>query len=288
MVNTIANKIRTKSASFIFYGPKGVGKKHAVMDIAKTVMCDKTPYCGACDNCRRIDNGEHPNIIFLRPKEKDITIKDVRGMLDTLQFSPAEEGNRFIIIDDAHRLNNSSANALLKALEEPPKDTALFLITPNLHKMLPTIISRCELIHVPPIKDDKLACIMNISGSHELLPYAMGSAAKLKFYLENQEEIKDLLSFVQSPKNSYPEINRISDNLMNIIEGAEEEEENKKVVELENFEYVTSLILFELMKDKDDTPLQCLNNVQETAKRIYNNTPASIVMENMLLELAKR
>jgi len=298
VIEKIANKIKKTSASFILYGAKGVGKKYTVLEIAKSLMCKKTPPCNTCDECRRLNNGTHPNITLISPRNKDIRIESVRGLLENLAFSPPEAGKRLVIIDDAHRLNQSSANALLKVIEEPPRDTAFFLLTPNLHKMLPTIISRCETIHVPPLSDDKLAEILQIPRTHQFIYYAKGSATTLKFLLDNEQQMQKLLSFVEAPKNSYPLIKTISDDLIDIIkdqedideEDDESEKENtgtlSKAKELENFEYITALMLLGLLRKEDKTLTPYVNKIKDTAKAVYSNTPYSTVLENMLLELA--
>lgn len=298
MKEKIIERINKMSSSFIFHGPKGCGKKHLAFEIAKTFLCssDKKP-CGTCDECRKVDELNHVNIIFVYPhidpedkKSKGMTIAvdDVRKqIIDKLVFTPGENGKRFIIIDQAHRLNKESANALLKSLEEPPANTIFFLLTHNLHNFLPTIISRCQIIGVPPLKRSELAEIVKIPSNHFLIDYAGGSATALEFYLKNEDTIKELIEFVATPKRPYNEIKALVEQLTDMSTG-DEEEQMAKAEEFENLEYLMSLIQTALLKSENfpliNTKAMELNSI---FKKIYNNTKSSTVFENVLLELSR-
>jgi DNA polymerase-3 subunit delta' len=294
----IIERINRTSSSFIFHGPKGCGKKHLAFDIAKTMLCtSKNPPCGTCDECKKVDELNHVNIIFVHPhvdpenkkkgKGMTIAIDDVREqIINQLVFTPGEKGKRFIIIDQAHRLNKESANALLKSLEEPPADTVFFLLTHNLHSFLPTIISRCQIIGVPPLSKQKLAEILDIPSDHFLIDYAGGSASALKFYLDNEPTVKEIIDFVNNPNRSYPEIKNIVEQITDISTG-EEDSPIAKASEFENLEYIMTLIETALLRSSvSDIPRKALE-LNSIFKKIYQNTSSSIVFENMLLELSR-
>ena len=301
MKEKIIERINRMSSSFIFHGPKGCGKKHLAFDIAKTMLCtsQKNKPCGTCDECKKVDDLNHVNIIFVHPhidpenkksksKGMTIAIDDVREqIIDQLVFTPGEKGKRFIIIDQAHRLNKESANALLKSLEEPPANTAFFLLTHNLHSFLPTIISRCQLIGVPPLSNQKLAEILEIPQDHFLIDYAGGSASALKFYLSNETVIKEIIDFVNTPTGrTYPEIKNLVEQITDMSLG-DEENPIAKASEFENLEYLMALIEIVLLRSSAlDIPRKAME-LNSIFKKIYQNTSTSMVFENMLLELSR-
>jgi len=292
VIEKLVNKIRTTNSSFIFAGSRGVGKRHTALEIAKSILCKKIPACNVCDECRRIEKEIHPNVITIKPEgdDKDIKIENIREMVKSLTFSAAEGNKRFVIVDEAHRMNESSSNAMLKTLEEPPRDTIFILLSSNLHSMLPTIISRCEVIKFPPMSDDKMVSILNISPSHPLLSYSMGSISTFNFYISNEPQIMSLLSFLQKPVASYVDINELALDIIYIVSS------DSKAQELENMEYIISLIMFELVKkcevaaQSGNDPcniLDCIEEIRSISKKIYMNTSATVVLENMLLEVSK-
>ncbi|MCX6112344.1 MAG: DNA polymerase III subunit delta' [Proteobacteria bacterium] len=292
MIEKIVNKINTTNPSFIFAGSRGVGKKHIALEVAKSVLCKKIPPCNNCDECRRIDKEIHPNVVIIKPEgdAKDIKIENIRELVKSLTFSAAEGYKRFVIIDEAHRMNESSFNALLKTLEEPPKDTIFILLTANLHSMLPTIISRCEVIKFPPISNEKMVQILNVSPSHMLIPYSMGSISTFNFYVANEPQISSLISFLQKPSSSYVDISDLAGDIMEVVSS------DSKAQELEYMEYIISLILFDLTNkyktasendQNSSNILNCIEEIKSISKKIYLNTSPSIVFENMLLEVAK-
>jgi DNA polymerase-3 subunit delta' len=296
----IIERINKMSSSFIFHGPKGCGKKHLAFDIAKTMLCSsETKPCNTCDECRKVDEMNHVNIIFVHPhidpedkkskrKGMTIAIDDVREqIIDQLIYTPGEKGKRFIIIDQAHRLNKESANALLKSLEEPPADTIFFLLTHNLHSFLPTIISRCQIVGISPLNRKELAKILDIPSSHFLIDYAGGSATALKFYLNNENTVKELIDFVNSPKKPYNEIRALVEQVTDMSTG-DDENPIAKAEEFENLEYTMSLIETALLKSENVSYInKAALELNSIFKKIYQNTSSSTVFENMLLELSR-
>jgi DNA polymerase-3 subunit delta' len=112
--------------------------------------------CGSCKSCRKIQAGNHPDIIQIKPTGPFITIAQVRGLCSTLAMKPYEAGTRIAILHDAQHMNPAAGNALLKILEEPPERTVLVLIATRAQDLLPTIVSRCQQIRFNPISKDYL------------------------------------------------------------------------------------------------------------------------------------
>jgi DNA polymerase III subunit delta' len=107
--------------------------------------------CGVCPACRKIMSGNHPDVIHIRPAGISIKIAQVRELLEALSMKPYEARMRVVIVTDAHAMNPAAGNALLKVLEEPPDRTILVLTAPQSVDLLPTIVSRCQLVRFNPI-----------------------------------------------------------------------------------------------------------------------------------------
>lgn len=117
--------------------------------------------CGACRSCRKIESGNHPDIIRINPSGQFIRIDQIRALGEMLSMKPYEAKLRVVIIRNAHTMNPAASNALLKMLEEPPPRTALILSAPQTTDLLPTIVSRCQHIRFNPISRETLARVLN-------------------------------------------------------------------------------------------------------------------------------
>ena len=144
----------------IFTGPEGVGKRTCALRIAKVLQCEKheSPACGDCPQCRKIEKGLHADVIqlTLEADASQIKIEQIRKLRSTLEFGPMEGSAKVYLIDPAERMTAGGANALLKALEEPPPDTYFFLITANSMELLPTIRSRSQTYLFSPVPLDEI------------------------------------------------------------------------------------------------------------------------------------
>ncbi len=151
---TNSMRMNRVSHSYIFEGPKGTRKKWVATLFAKTLLCtspkDNNP-CNECHNCRRVDNLTHPNLFIIDPPGKVIKKEVISSLILELSKASLEKGPRIYIVIDADRFNQSSANTLLKTMEEPGQEVYQILITENYHSLLSTIISRAETLHFLPI-----------------------------------------------------------------------------------------------------------------------------------------
>ncbi|MFP3919039.1 DNA polymerase III subunit delta' [Lysinibacillus telephonicus] len=147
-LQTIFEKNRTAHA-YIFDGEKGTGKKQIANFYIKLLLClnpsENVP-CETCRNCKRIDTGNHPNVKQLEPDGQFIKIDQIRDLISGMTRTSIEEGRKIYILHHADRLNTSSANTLLKFLEEPEGDVTAILLTESYQSILPTIQSRCQHI----------------------------------------------------------------------------------------------------------------------------------------------
>jgi len=163
----IIERLRTKLREgrfphgLIFSGPEGVGKHTCALMLAKALNCTNAEpgdFCDTCPNCRKIDSGTHPDLVMvsLEDDATQIKIEQIRHVLGLLELHPLEGRNKIFIIDPANLVNTGAANALLKGLEEPPENSFFILITVNVHELLLTVRSRCQVYNFTPLTLDEI------------------------------------------------------------------------------------------------------------------------------------
>jgi DNA polymerase-3 subunit delta' len=129
--------------AWVFTGPPGSGRSNAAIAFAQGLICPNNS-CGTCNECKSAANGAHPDVEIIRTEGLSIKIGEVRELLTRVAWAPSMGGWRVVVMEDADRLTESAANALLKAIEEPGNRTVWLLCAPTLHDVLPTIRSRCR------------------------------------------------------------------------------------------------------------------------------------------------
>lgn len=150
IIQTLSNAVASGSVShaYIFSGPRGSGKTTIARLLAKAINCrDRKPGqfepCGQCPSCLEIIQGKSLDLIEIDAASHR-GIDEIRELIEGIKFSPAKEKYKVFIIDESHQLTKEAVNALLKTLEEPPAHAVFIMATTEIHKMLPTIISRCQ------------------------------------------------------------------------------------------------------------------------------------------------
>ncbi len=139
------------SHAYIFLGPNSVGRKLAALNFAKALNCQSESRerpCDQCSSCKKIEAANHPDISLLRLEKPDASIKidSIRELIRSVGLKSYEARKKVYIIDEAESMTQEASNALLKTLEEPPPDTILILIVESLNAMLPTIVSRSQVV----------------------------------------------------------------------------------------------------------------------------------------------
>ena len=148
VVQTLRNAIQRQQVAhaYLFSGMRGVGKTTAARILAKALNCEKGPTpepCGQCESCLEIARGNSVDVIEI-DGASNTGVDDVRELRENVKFSPFRGTYRIYIIDEVHMLSNSAFNALLKTLEEPPPHAVFIFATTEVHKIPPTITSRCQ------------------------------------------------------------------------------------------------------------------------------------------------
>ena len=148
--STLQNAIRTGQLahSFLFCGPRGVGKTTAARILAKTINCENitadTEACNECQSCVSFNHNSSFNIHELDAASNN-SVEDIRQLVEQVRFAPQSGRYKIYIIDEVHMLSQGAFNAFLKTLEEPPSYCKFILATTEKHKILPTILSRCQI-----------------------------------------------------------------------------------------------------------------------------------------------
>lgn len=193
--------------ALLLKGLKGIGKSDFAEQLGRYLLCSNKQVvaqteaapCGHCQSCLLLNAGNHPDLYEIR-SDKQIGVDAIREAIKKLSGSSQLSGAKVLVIHDAHTMTESSANALLKTLEEPTNNTFLLLLSDQTERLLPTILSRCEKVALP--SPTKQACIdwLNQQG------YQNVDEAMLRLYGASPLLLVERL--VTPPKISYQDVAR--------------------------------------------------------------------------------
>ena len=161
VTTTLQNAIQSQhlAQAFLFCGPRGVGKTTCARILAKTINCTNlTPEaeaCGQCTSCRAFQENASFNVHELDAASNN-SVEDIRSLVEQVRYAPQQGRFKVYIIDEVHMLSNAAFNAFLKTLEEPPSYAIFILATTERHKIIPTILSRCQIFDFNRIKVDDI------------------------------------------------------------------------------------------------------------------------------------
>lgn len=272
-------KLNKISHSYMFLGTSGIGKKQIAKEFAKMLLClNNEKYCNKCKSCIEFDSGNNPDFQIIEPDELSIKIEQIRQMQRKIIESPIVSKKKVYIIDNADLMTIEAQNCLLKTLEEPPEFVTIILIGSKENNFLSTIKSRCTIIKFQNISNDDIKKyleenynIVNISENMlELFQGSIGNAQKLK----DQEEL-------------YNNIIEIIDNIkkLDLLETIKKADIIYKSQENKN-DILESMNIIFLKKSKDDIRyLNCINIVEDTAKRLKANGNYNMCIDNLLFKI---
>lgn len=162
ITSTLKNAIKNDhlAQAFLFCGSRGVGKTSTARILAKTINCfnrtENIEACDVCDSCVSFNTGNSLNVYELDAASNN-SVEDIRNLIDQVRIAPQLGDYKVYIIDEVHMLSTAAFNAFLKTLEEPPKHAIFILATTEKHKIIPTILSRCQIFDFSRIKVKDIA-----------------------------------------------------------------------------------------------------------------------------------
>ena len=186
------NNTQGMTHSWLFTGPPGSGRSNTAVAFAAALLCEKGG-CATCINCTSVIDGSHADIELIRTEGLSIKVDEVRELITRTSWSPSVGNYRVVVIEDADRLTESAANALLKVIEEPGARTVWLLCAPTLTDVIPTIRSRCRhlTLRTPSIKAVAKLLIERDGIDPEMAEFAssaaQGHVGRAKYLASNKE-----------------------------------------------------------------------------------------------------
>ena len=217
------------SHAYLINGEARSGKEFVAKIFAATLQCEQkgTDPCGRCHSCAQAFSHNHPDIIYLtHEKPGTIGVDDVRlGISDTVMIRPYASEYKIYIIEEADKMTTQAQNALLKTIEEPPEYAVFILLCNNSEAMLPTILSRCVVLNMKPVRDDEmrqyLTKTLNVPDyrAEICIAFARGNVGRAKALAQSEDFDKIRKEALSLLKNIYEmDIVEIMDALKRIKE----------------------------------------------------------------------
>jgi DNA polymerase III subunit gamma/tau len=215
ITTTLKNAIKNDhlAQAFLFCGPRGVGKTTCARILAKTINCESLAgdyeACNACDSCLSFNANSSFNVHELDAASNN-SVDDIRNLVDQVRYAPQKGKYKIYIIDEVHMLSNQAFNAFLKTLEEPPKYAIFILATTEKHKIIPTILSRCQIFDFNRIQISDITDHLKFIAEKEHIAYEEEAlrliATKADGALRDALSIFDLIvTFSDGNKITYQE-----------------------------------------------------------------------------------
>jgi DNA polymerase III subunit delta' len=209
------------AATLIFAGPEGIGKRQFALAMAKAANCqhpfktaETVDSCGTCPVCRRIDAATYGDVVTIQPDGQFIKIAQTRSLAEEIYTRPREGKHRFFLIDEADRLREEAANALLKTLEEPPATATIILLTARPDALLLTIRSRSQRLNFAPLATPEMEDYLKANFARPLPDNVLlarlsqgrigqATAFDLSVYRQERNVLIGLLDILAAGENRY-------------------------------------------------------------------------------------
>jgi DNA polymerase-3 subunit delta' len=148
--------------AYLISGPKGAGKKMLAHIFARALLCRHSGDrpCDACPSCIKYNTGNHPDVITVKAEKSSIVVDQIRDLQKDMYVKPYEGGRKIYLIEEVHTMTPQAQNCLLKTLEEPPAYGVIFLLADQLEGLLPTILSRCQILRLKKVSRERIAALL--------------------------------------------------------------------------------------------------------------------------------
>ena len=279
--NELTNLVKQNkySHSYIFHGTEGIGKKLIAKEFAKMILClGEEKYCNTCKSCLEFLSNNNPDFYEIIPDGNNIKIEQIREMQKKVVEQPIISKNKVYIIDNADLMTREAQNCLLKTLEEPPEFVTIILIGSNESNFLSTIKSRCTILRFENIEPSKIEKYLKEKFSIQEVPKciieaANGSIGKAELLKDKQE----LYIAIDTVLENIEKMDLI-DTLKNADIIYKSQDEKNEILEYINIKF--------LKKAKENLKyLKCIDIVEETKKRIKDNSNYNMSIDNMLISI---
>ena len=297
------------SHSYLFEGEEGLGKKKLALAFSKTLLCKEegNQPCNICSSCVKFDAESHPDFKIISPEKGLINVKQIEELIKSVSTSPFEGRRKVFLIDDADTMNLTGMNRLLKTLEEPPKFMNIILVTSSSSKLLPTIVSRCQIIKFYPVDNSKVVNFLvdkydyDLARARLIADFTKGSMGKSielsnseSFFQKRDELIKIIDSIIKGDKtkalssmglfnDSKEDIAELLDIMMywfRDLSFYKELGESSLILNKDKFEILSSQSFIDLNKIND-----IIYRIEETKVNIKGNVNFGLSIETMLLNI---
>ena len=265
--------------SYIFQGPKGVGKYLFAKDFAKIILCEEKNGCNECKSCIMFNSNNHPDFMIINEEEETIKIEAIREMLKKVIEKPIISKNKVYIINAADKMTKDAQNCLLKTLEEPPEYITIILIVSNENMLLTTIKSRCTKIIFNRLTEDELKKyieenedIRKANLSEDLIKSSNGSISDLIKIAENKEVYEKIESVLEKANSM---------SKLEFYMSSKVIYDKEKIYDI--LEYMISILYKISLTNK--AYVSCVSIVQNTINKLNANNNFDMSIDNMIFNI---
>lgn len=238
-----ADKNNRLSHAYVMDGLHGTGKTRLTLTFIQYLLCEQRQSdlpCQTCSSCRRIENGNHPNIWLIQKDGQSIKKEQIDELIQQMSKKGYEKGRRFYMIEEAHTMTVSAANALLKFLEEPVGEITAFLMTDTYAQLLPTIQSRCQRIQFTRPNEEQL--IGQLVVDHQLTDSLASTLSRITANVDEALSLSQEEQFMMMRKLALQLIERVEQSKAEAILFIQGEWQTV-VKEKEDLEMILNLLL---------------------------------------------
>ena len=271
------------SHSYMFIGLEGIGKKMIAKEFAKKNLCLNQIIDNQCNckSCIEFDTNNNPDFLIVEPDGNSIKIEQIRNLQKLIQEKPIISNRKVYIIDNADLMTKEAQNCLLKTLEEPPEYAVIILVGSNENLFLPTIKSRCMILHFDKISNEEMKRYLKDNLginqiNEEMLDMFQGSIGKAINLKDKQEEYESIYGFINNLGK------------MDVIELYKYAKPLYKFKE-EIFEVLDYINILLLKKAKQQyIYVECIDIVEDTKKRLKQNGNYDMCIDNMVFNMCDK
>lgn len=264
------------SSAYSFLGVQGLGKFLVASKFARKVLCDNFEPCEKCPNCLTKNLGNHPDYVVLPDEDerKSIKIEEIREVTQKLSLRPYKAKRKVCVLDNFDLATHDAQNSFLKTLEEPSGQTTIILIIEKMENILPTILSRCQVIKFLPFSKSEMLEFakqnrIDINNELDIINLSFGRPGRLLNFSKNKETIADLRELVgaKSISEIFSKIKNLNDDKVNEV--------------LDN---LLAIKYTENSRRKSNN----IEKILEYKKLAKANVSKKLLLENLLLELIEK